>query len=309
MRSTWLTIPASNLRRGAADVDLHTAVWNGPDSGPPFVCVHGLGGSHLNWSLLAPLLAEHGRVHAPDLAGFGLTPPTGRTAHVRDNVDLLAGFIRTISPNEPVVLLGNSMGGLISLLLSARRPELVSHLVLASPASPRPLRSLPDPLVFANFALMATPGLGERVLEQRARRLTPAQQVELTMRMCAVDPTTLDELAMANHAEMVQRRREMPYAAAAMLQATRSLLLTVAPPARRFWHAVDAAQAPTLLVHGAKDRLVLAASMRALARRRPDWTVCSYDDLGHIVMLEAPQRMAADVLQWMSSDNRIPVRP
>src|SRR5206468_1501811 len=40
--------------------------------GPTFVCVHGLGGSHVNWMLVGPRLAAHGRVLALDLAGFGL---------------------------------------------------------------------------------------------------------------------------------------------------------------------------------------------------------------------------------------------
>ena len=48
-------------------------------SGPTFVCVHGLGGSLLNWVPVAPGLARHGRVLAVDLAGFGLTPSAGRS--------------------------------------------------------------------------------------------------------------------------------------------------------------------------------------------------------------------------------------
>ena len=38
----------------------------------------GQGGGNFQLELLAPRLARHGVVHAPDLAGFGLTPPTGR---------------------------------------------------------------------------------------------------------------------------------------------------------------------------------------------------------------------------------------
>jgi pimeloyl-ACP methyl ester carboxylesterase len=299
----WLTVPRRALERGRDSVDVHTAVWSGPADGPVFVAVHGLGGSHVNWTLLAPLLAQHGSVYAPDLAGFGLTLPTGRRATVRDNLDLLAGFIRTVSPDAPVVLLGNSMGGLLSMLLAGTRPRLVSRLILIAPAAPRPLRAGIDRQVLVNFSLMAVPGLGERVLALRQNRMTPDQQVRMTMRLCAADPASLSPAVLDEHVDMVRRRREMPHAHAAMLEATRSLLLTLGPRAAVLWTAVAQAQAPALILHGARDRLVTALGMAALARRRPDWTLRTYEDLGHIPMLEAPERVAADITQWLDTVN------
>lgn len=289
------------LERGRDDVEVHTAFWEGPVNGPVFVAVHGLGGSHVNWALLAPHLAERGRVYAPDLAGFGLTVPTGRKASVADNRDLLAGFIRTVSPDAPVVLLGNSMGGLISLLLAGTRPRIIDRLVLVAPASPRPLHAPLDPDVLRNFAMMAVPGVGERVLAARQRRMTPDEQVRQTMRLCAADPDSLDPAIIDEHVDMARRRRQMPYAHAAMLQATRSLLLTVGPRAAALWRAVDNVQAPTLLLHGAHDRLITAVGVKALATKRPEWTHITYDDLGHIPMLEAPKRVASDIDAWLDA--------
>lgn len=87
---------------------VHVAEWG---RGPVrTVLVHGLGGSHLNWMLVAPQLARHGRVLAPDLAGFGLTPVAGRRTTVTAQRALLHGLIRQTC-DEPVVLIGNSMEG------------------------------------------------------------------------------------------------------------------------------------------------------------------------------------------------------
>ena len=302
MRLVWQTVPHDVLDRGTSAVEVHAAVQDGPADGPVFVCVHGLGGSHVNWSLLAPLLARRGAVYAPDLAGFGLTPPTGRRPTVPDNVDLLAGYIRTVSPARPVILLGNSMGGLISILLAASMPELVAGLVLIAPASPRPVRAPLDARVIRDFALMAVPGIGERVLALRQRRTTPAQQVRETMRLCAADPRSLDPAALAAHVELATQRRAMPYAREAMLSAARSLLLLVGPRAPLLWSAVGDITAPTLLLHGGRDRLVTAAGMRAMAARRPDWQHVTYDDLGHVPMLEAPTRVAENIEQWLASE-------
>jgi pimeloyl-ACP methyl ester carboxylesterase len=56
------------------DVDgpVHYLDFGGPARGPVIVGVHGLGGSAVNWSAIAPLLTGQYRFVAPDLAGFGL---------------------------------------------------------------------------------------------------------------------------------------------------------------------------------------------------------------------------------------------
>ena len=123
--------------------------------------MHGLGGSHLNWDLLAPRLTGAARVVALDLPGFGRSEPGERTASVPANVAALARFLEQ-EVGEPVVLVGNSMGGMISILLTGERPDLVSGLVLLDPAIPGPRRAL-DPLVALMFALYAVPLVGERV--------------------------------------------------------------------------------------------------------------------------------------------------
>src|SRR3712207_5067033 len=107
----------------------------GPDGGPTVVLVHGLGGSHLNWDLLAPLLTSHARVLALDLPGFGRSEPGDRRASVPANVLVLDRFLREVV-GGPAVLVGNSMGGMISLFASARSPQRVAGTVLLDPAVP-----------------------------------------------------------------------------------------------------------------------------------------------------------------------------
>jgi predicted alpha/beta-fold hydrolase len=96
-------------------------------TGPAVVCVHGLGGSHANWHDLGPLLAKHRRVIAVDLAGHGRTPRAGRSASVSANVGLLARFLEDVVEG-PAVVVGNSMGAGIAVLLAAARPAAVRGL-------------------------------------------------------------------------------------------------------------------------------------------------------------------------------------
>ena len=110
------------------------------------VLVHGLGGSHLNWDLLAPLLR-------PPRPGAGARPARVRAQRARRAPGVRARptsrslhrFLTEVA-GEPAVLVGNSMGGMISILDGRRAPEAVTGLVLLDPAVPGPRRA-PDPLV------------------------------------------------------------------------------------------------------------------------------------------------------------------
>src|SRR3954466_9259992 len=106
------------------DGPVHYVDFGGNPEGPVLVLVHGLGGSHLNWDLLAPLLTPHGRVLALDLPGFGRSEPGGRRATVEANVAVLRRFLAEVA-GGPVVLVGNSMGGMISIFTAAEAPEAV----------------------------------------------------------------------------------------------------------------------------------------------------------------------------------------
>ena len=113
------------------DVDgpVHYLDFGGPSRAPVIVAVHGLGGSAVNWSAIAPLLTSHYRLIAPDLAGFGLTRLAGRDATVFGNRALLHRFIESVpaAAKKPVILMGNSMGGMISVLEASSSPETVAN--------------------------------------------------------------------------------------------------------------------------------------------------------------------------------------
>src|SRR5215212_3471605 len=196
-----------------------------PDDGPappPVVLVHGLGGSHLNWVNIAPALARHRRVVALDLPGFGFTPALGRDTSVNHNAALLSRFIHRVL-GERVVLVGNSMGGMVSLLLADRRPEQVVGLALIDPALPNPgARS--DPQVAATFAMYAVPRVGELVLTKYNSRFSDRQRVRGTIALCFADPSRADAAVMDAGVELAAWRRSIPDPEGEFLGAARSLL-------------------------------------------------------------------------------------
>ena len=102
------------------------------------------------------------------------------------NADLVARFVREVV-GRPAVLVGNSMGGMVSLLMTAAHPELVEGLVLIDPSIPVP-RQRPDLAVSATFLLYATPFVGERYMELMTRRTSDRQRVQGVVNLCFADP-------------------------------------------------------------------------------------------------------------------------
>jgi len=267
-------------------------------SGPPLVLVHGLGGSHVNWLAVAPRLAERWRVLVPDLAGFGRTPPAGRGSGVEENARLLATFLAA-TVDEPVSLAGNSMGGLIAILLAAEVPEAVRDLVLVDPSQPRPLGALLDPLLAGRFVLSSVPVLGEWALARRAARLGPEGLVREIFGLCCVDVDRIPRPVFEAHVAFARERLgSMPWGDAAFVTALRSILAVVFRPAH-FHSITERIKARTLIVHGTKDRLVPVEGSRDLVRARPAWRLVELDDIGHVPQLECPERFLEVVVPWL----------
>lgn len=279
------------------DVDgrpVHLADFGG--SGDPMVLVHGLGGSYVNWLAVAPRLAERFHVVAPDLAGFGLTPLAGRSAGVDANAELLDRILAGIG--EPVVLVGNSMGGMIALLEAACHPERVRALVLLDPSLPATLSvRRPNLVVVATFLAYSVPGLGEAYVRRRAQRLGPEGLVDETMKLCTADVTRVAKDVFDAHVELARKRRAFAWATNAYLEAARSIVVTLARR-RRYEAVMRSVTPPVLLVHGDKDRLVPLDAARAAARLNPSWRFEVYEDTGHTAQLERPDMFVASVLRF-----------
>jgi pimeloyl-ACP methyl ester carboxylesterase len=262
--------------------------------GPAVVMVHGLGGAAINWLPTAEILRHRRRVLALDLPGFGLTPPADRSFDVSSQRTLLDRFIREVAGGR-VLLMGNSMGGLISILQAAESPDTVEGLVLVNPAAPLNLLRVRDPRLLS-LGLMAIPGVGERFARRLFRGASTEAYVTDFFAFVCHDAECLDPELVAAHVELAEKRRRLPWAVPAFRQATASTLNTL--HSRRFVRAVEAVAAPTLLVHGRQDRLVSFAAAKKLASRRPDWRFEALDDIGHVPQIECPSHFVQTVEAW-----------
>jgi len=281
-------------------VPVHYVDHGGPADGPLLVMVHGLGGSLVNWAALAPLLTGTCRVLALDLIGFGHTQAGTHSTSVTANQVMLDQFLAAVA-GGPAILVGNSMGGVISILQAGRHPESVAALVLVDPALPVTVGSPPDALVSASFGMYAVPHLGHAVLKARRRARTPEQLAMDVLRLCCVDPGRVPPDVLEQLLEMARARRGYPDLDKSFLVAARSLMRLLARR-KALMATMKAIRVPVLLLHGEKDRLVSIGASRTVAAANPTWRFEVAPDVGHVPQLEVPDWTAGRILGWLATD-------
>jgi pimeloyl-ACP methyl ester carboxylesterase len=269
-------------------------------SGPPMVLVHGLGGSQQNWMLVAGRLAELGyAVSAVELAGFGATPLAGRESTLETNHRIVDGLIARIGKG-PVVLVGHSMGGLISMIQAGANPASISHLILLDPAVPlaktSPLKPLPDVVV---RLLARRPRIGAAFGSALAKLEGPDRLINNALRQYCADSTKLDRglVEALIEGERARIDRGTPYLG--YMQAYNSMRARTRDVEAFDREVVIPVKAPTLLIAGAGDTLVSTEFIRRVAKVRPDWTYEEMPGVGHNPQMEAPDRLIPLMLDWL----------
>ena len=161
-------------------LDSHAATWSwqghqirfmAVGSGPPVLLVHGFGASIGHWRKNIPVLVESGyRVFALDLLGFGASDKPALNYSLDLWEELLGDFWQE-QVGQPAVLVGNSIGALLSLMITVHAPEQVAGAILLNCAGGLNHRpdELPPPLRFvmgAFTALVTSPWFGPFVFNQ-----------------------------------------------------------------------------------------------------------------------------------------------
>jgi pimeloyl-ACP methyl ester carboxylesterase len=252
-----------------------------------------MAGSATNWTELMSLLAPEFPCDAVDLPGSGWSPPPATMAGY-SIAALATTVIKVIEQRGagPVHLLGNSMGGLVTVKVAASRPDLVRTLTLISPA-------MPDRVIspsHAQFPLLALPGLGDWLL--RRGDAFPAQnRVWGVMGMIFYDPGAVDPERVRQAVQEMERRDRLAYRRETLIGAARAITAEYLRPARardNAWQAAQQVRCPVLAIYGSHDRLVNPRMAGRAARAFRDCRVIVLPCTGHVAQMEHPARVAAE---------------
>jgi pimeloyl-ACP methyl ester carboxylesterase len=237
--------------------------------GEPLVLLHGVGANRGIWRHVIHELAAQRLVLAPDLPGFGDSPPVGPGFSLDETAGALAEALgeRVTAPFD---LVGNSLGGAVALILAVQRPELVRRLVLVAPAG---FSQMPK-LVCAAAGWLSNPvDLYRRLLG------SPLMGSEIARRVFLWGTVAAPQHMSAQDARaMLQASRESTRVGAAVA------VVLAADLASRLAEL----DLPLGLIWGARDRIVPIATLRSILAVRPQAVVETIPDAAHVPQFERP---------------------
>lgn len=234
-------------------------------TGDPVLLLHGSGpgvSAWANWRLTLPVLAERFRVLAADIVGFGHTErPADVRYSLRTWTDHVWGFADAMGL-ERFSVIGNSLGGRISLEMAADRPERIARMVL-----------------------MGSPGVGMTATEGltgvRAYEPSHDNMRTLLKTWFVVDPDLITEdlvrdryeasVAPGAH-EAYTAMFNDPRHAGGQLGITEEQVRAITPPA--------------LLVHGREDRVIPAGISWTMVHLLPNADLHVFARCGHWTQIE-----------------------
>lgn len=261
--------PAPEVRSGHARVEGIDLWYEDGGSGEVVVLVPGLGGATDLWHAQSPVLRERYRVISLDNRGAGRSDKP-QTPYSMDGFAAdLAGLLDHLGIDEPVHLVGASMGGVIAQAFVHTYPERVRSLALVCTGV-----SSADPHI-------SVPG-GEVLARLQSPGDTPEAVVQ-TLLDCFYHPDHV-----AAHPELreffLNRKREPQPRYAYLLQ-----LGAIADP-RPYYEWLAEVPVPTLVIHGADDRIWPVANAHTLAEglgERGELVVMG--GAGHMLFEEQPE--------------------
>lgn len=253
--------------------------------GDHVVLLHGLFGQGRNWLTIAKQLAETHRVHLVDLPHHGRSPWFDRF-DMKQTVDKV---LEALPDDEPVALIGHSLGGRVAMMLSLLEPHRVERLVIVdiSPVDYDTERE------FAGYAA----GMKELDLERVARRADAERLLEPAVPDGAVRSFLLQNL----------RRDETTHAGWSwqlnLEVLDRDLSVIGIWPGEEFTE-VSRFPGPVLWVAGECSDYVKPEHGAAMTRLFPQVDKITIDGAGHWLHSEKPDDFVTTVARFLAEPAR-----
>ncbi len=211
--------------------------------GPVIVFVHGIASSAATFKQLIPMLSDHHRCVTIDLLGFGGSPaPDGATYTIEEHVAAIHATIGSLALRAPFVLVGHSLGSLLSARFAAVHPERVSRLVLVSPPIYLSPTEIGDP----------------RVRAQVGAYLRVAQFMRENKQFTIASAARIASIFQLKDVLEVSERTWMPF----------MLSLKNCIESQTTVSDIAAVRVPIDVVYGAQDQFIAAGTMRIIEQMR-----------------------------------------
>jgi pimeloyl-ACP methyl ester carboxylesterase/CRP-like cAMP-binding protein len=267
------------------DQEIHT-VKEGSPNRQKAILIHGWSSSSYAMSPLTGLLSQRFSCVAVDLPGYGKSPPLSGPISIPTYADLLVDLIEQIS-DGPVVLVGHSMGGMISLAIAQRHPAIVERMVLLCPTITGRLSTMINVLI-SPINMIERFGIGQ-LLVSTVEKLYVGLTDRLMRPVSFADRTGITE-AEYNRLREDARRPGQGRTRAECFFAMRESDLS---------GTFGGVEAPALVIWGAEDNTVPLRDAGVVADEWPDANLRIIPKAGHWPHFETPvitRRLVASYL-------------
>jgi pimeloyl-ACP methyl ester carboxylesterase len=262
---------------GALDVEGVRVPFLARGWGVPVVLVHGFGADKESWLTMALALSRKHATIIPDLPGFGAAGVIGpERASAKHQAAVIAALLRRLGYAR-AHLVGSSMGGGISLRFAQDYPHVVSSLTLIGSVGP----------VVEKSELMFALDRGENPLV-----VDGAEDLHRLLHFVAERATRYPRTIMRYVGGVRAAQRDQHLA----------LFRGWTDPADGEGINPDLStiSAPTLVIHGDRDRVIHPATGRALAEQIPNARLEMLSGIGHVPQMEAPRKTARFVESFVA---------
>ena len=288
LRSLWLDVEG---------IDIHCMAAG--SRGHPVVILHGGGfdAAGLSFRKTIPVLARRYRVYAPDWPGFGQSNAMPRNWCVEECVEFVAHLLDALGLKR-VILIGLSMGGAFAIGFALGSPKRVERLVLVDSVGLG--GGIPGGLI-SYFALHLP-----LVDELRWALLTRVR----TLARRTVCAPLLDQsgTAIEDALDEIIRLARKPGAGAAFRQLQRSEYRR-SGLRTNYLDRLSEVQVPTLIVHGAEDRLIPVACAKRAHHLIPHSQLEIIARCGHLPPVEQPESFNRIISSFLKKGHRQLVFP
>lgn len=264
--------------------------------GPPLILVHGFGASIGHWRKNISVLADAGyRVFALDLLGFGGSDKPNLDYTLELWEDLLVDFWQA-HVQQPATFIGNSIGGLLTLMVLADHPQIASRGILLNCAGG--LNHRPDELnpilrvIMGGFTALVSSPLTGPFLFNRVRQ---KGRLRSTLKQIYCDRSAItDELVDILYQPSCDPGAQKVFAS-----------ILTAPAGPRPSELLPAIQQPMLVLWGEDDPwtpIQGSAIYQELANQKPERVrFASIPKTGHCPHDERPEHVNAHILDWLAT--------
>ncbi len=239
--------------------------WEITGKGDPVLLIHGLGLSGGAWWRTVDTLAPTMSVITFDHRGIGKSKSLMHAYTTEAMADDAVSILDALDI-ERVHVYGFSLGGMVAQQVALRHPDRVQALVLGATHSGGRHMAFPDPDVLAFF-------------QRRARM--PSEVAAWASVPYNYGPRTRTD-QVDRIAEDIERRLKNPFNE----RAYQAQLL--AASLHNCYRRLNRIKSPTLVVHGAEDRIIPLANAQMTAEQLPGAQLKILPDAGHLYPTEDP---------------------